>query len=134
MSLWKKPWGFRSASILLACLVLAAGCGGDNEEQGAGLRPLRWDVYKAIGSRKVRLVGQVPYCAGAPEPRVDRAVIHYAGRRVLIKLWMIGELPTKSTKCLGSLLSVFRTVKLKRDLDELKLFDASVQPPKRRYL
>lgn len=85
-----------------------------------------------MGPRQIRLFTSIEYCGG-PGATIRRPVIEYSGRRAFIELLLTPHEEPDTGGCLLQLLGVTKTVTLKRDLDELVLFDASTDPPARRW-
>jgi hypothetical protein len=129
--------GFAPASRLFMSVLLGpvaggalSGCGGG----GHGDTSIEWTVFSQVGSRTVKLVGEVDYCIGAPTPKIARAETAYVGRRVLIGLFLAAPPQAYQTdKCRGVVRAVYKSVKLKRRLAALQLFDTSTSPPTRRW-
>lgn len=119
-----------AGAILFGLALLAFGCGGgDNRSAQA----VKWGVFRQLGPRQVKLVATVEYCGDGQGPTLERPVIEYSGRRVFIELLLAPEEESDDGGCLLSLLGATKTVTLKRDLDELVLYDSSTDPPERRW-
>ena len=121
----RKPfWRHRALIALLFTALVAGGCGSEEEL-------LEWSVFKQTGPRKVKLAGVVDYCANVPKPHVQQVNARYWGSRLFLRLELS---PLESpTRCAFQAVGVYKTVTLRRDLDELELFDSSASPPERRW-
>jgi len=77
----------------------------------------------------------VAYCAGNPKPELVLLRSEYREDDVLITL-RVEKPPTRSLKsevCAGVQLFVKRKIVLKRDLDEVEIFDGGIEPPLQRW-
>lgn len=119
-----------ASAILLLAVLLVFGCGGGD---GQSAQVVEWGVARPLGPRQIKLVTSVNHCGGEPAPVIEQPVIKYSGRKVFIELHIVPEEKVDDGGCLLELLGVSKTVTLKRDLDELTLFDASTNPPERRW-
>jgi hypothetical protein len=133
-----------SACIALAVagalLVAACGTGGHESPESSGeyvhLRgALPWGVVGDTPPHSLEIAGYVGYCVGDPKPRVVVERIEYRGTRVLIRLGVQKRvLPEeKGTVCYGVDKSVSTTVMLKKNLNEVEVFDRGFRPPLRRW-
>lgn len=119
------------ATVLGAVLlgVLGVGCG--SVASGPG-RAVEWSVDRPVGKKWVRLAATVEWCS-YEVPRVEDPIIEYSGKRAYIELRIAPEREEDQTGCLLSLLGVHKTITFERDLDELVLYDASTDPPAKRW-
>lgn len=117
----------RIGGLLAVCSLIMAGCGGGDESQA-----LHWSFFKQVGPHKAKLAGEVGYCVGEPKPRVEKVLRSYSGNRVFLTLILTQERP-EPEECRAIGLGVFRTVRFKRNLGQLELFDSSIEPPRRRW-
>ena len=62
---------------------------------------------------------------------LEQPIIEYDDDRVYIELRHTPE--DDKSICLGTLLTLHKTITLERALDELVLFDASTDPPEQRW-
>jgi hypothetical protein len=113
--------------FLVTSCVSLVGCGGGDDSSA-----LQWSFFKQLGPHKAKLAGEVDYCVGEPKPRVEKVIRRYSGNRVFLTLILSPERP-KPEECRGVGLGVFRTVRFQRDLEQLELFDSSIDPPSRRW-
>ena len=124
-----------SLRTTLGCVLLvglfssALGCGGGGDHATSAVP---WHVSRVLGPRQVRLVASVEACHLHPTPAIQRPVIEYSGKKVFIELRVASQEHSEDEGCLLLKLGVYRTVTLKRNLDDLLLFDASTDPPERR--
>lgn len=119
------------AGLFFPLVLLTVGCAGG--KVGAS-QAVEWEVSRQVGPKRIRLVTSVETCSGDPVPRLKRPKVEYAGQRVFISLFVAPEIdPTPDGGCLLELLGVNQTIALKRNLDELVLFDSSTDPPERRW-
>lgn len=123
--------------VLILVVVVAVALGGCGSEGDAASREhsIQWGVFKVVGDRTVRIVGQTDHCAGHPKPRIVKVLTRYQGRRAYITalLRVPREAEDDEGFCAGLELFVYRTIKLDRDVTELSLFDSSIDPPARRW-
>lgn len=120
--------GVLAIAVLAGASLLGAGCGGSDDDGSE--RAVEWAAERAVGPRSIRLVATVEVCF---EPvQLERPIIEYSGHRVYLELRHTPE-ERKYDGCLLSLLTLHRTVTFNRDLDELILYDSSVDPPERRW-
>jgi len=77
---------------------------------------------------------EVDYCAGDPRPAIRHPQILYQGNDVYIKLKIKGsDRPSKGNLCLGSEMAITRTITLRRDLENVRVYDSGVEPPELRW-
>jgi hypothetical protein len=113
------------AVLLGVAIVELERGGGDNGSE----RAVEWKVERVIGPKTVRLVAVVGVCV---EPvRLEQPIIEYSGDRAYIELRHTPEVDYGG--CFLSLSVLHRNVAFNRALDELVLFDASTDPPERRW-
>jgi hypothetical protein len=113
-----------AALLGVALLELGRG-GGDSGSE----RAVEWKVERVIGPRAVRLVAVVGVCF---EPvRLEQPITEYSGDRAYIELRHTPEVDHGG--CFLSLMILHKNVTVNRPLDELELFDASTDPPERRW-
>jgi hypothetical protein len=124
-------------------LLLGGGCGADSTSD---VRPtkttpsdkltvhgLPWEVSKVIEPRTVVIVVGAGSCRG--KPHILRARPRYEGDSVYIR----AEIAFPKVKlrkgaiCGGSELFIRRSIKLKRDVDDIRLYDTSANPPMLRW-
>lgn len=120
------------AAVSAAALfgLLGVGCGSDASGPG---RAVEWSVDRPVGQKWVRLAATVEWCS-YEVPRIEDPIIEYAGKRVYIELRLAPqEREEGQNGCLLSLLGIHKTITLQRDLDELVLYDASTDPPAKRW-
>jgi hypothetical protein len=84
--------------------------------------------------RSIRIGSGVGYCEGDPRPRIEEPEIKYRGDEVYIRLELAKLGPSNRNKgrCAGSVKLMLKTVRLKRDLSDVSLYDSGVDPPERR--
>ncbi|MEX2105565.1 MAG: hypothetical protein WD810_01570 [Solirubrobacterales bacterium] len=136
------------SALLLAFGVFGAGCGFSSDaadvskgpSPGKSQKPLggktsilMWGVSSESPPRTITIGGGVDHCVGRPEPRIKPPHIVYRGERVFITLRV--EMPPirNGSACASVELFVGREVTLRRDLSDVKIFDAGVSPPKLRW-
>lgn len=120
----------QSSIVLLSLAVVLSGCGsGDRAD-----RSIEWAVFKPAGPRSIKLVSEINYCLGAPIPKISRVTTAYSEHRVRIELFL-AEPPGayRTENCRGIIRPVYKTIWLKRNLNSVELFDASRNPPERRW-
>ncbi len=126
MSIWQRI-AYLITGLAVASGFTLAGCGG-----GDNPNALQWVVFKELGPRKLKLVGEVDYCVGHPKPHVEKVMRSYSGNRVFLTLILSPEEP-KPEECRGVGLGVFKIVSFQRNLEQLELLDSSTDPPSRRW-
>lgn len=110
--------------------VLGVGCGSGASGPGSAVE---WSVDRPVGQKWVRLAATVEWCS-FEVPRIEDPIIEYMGKRVYIELRVAPEKREEGQNgCLLSLLGIHKTITLGRDLDELVLYDASTDPPEKRW-
>ncbi len=121
-----------SMLLLLAAIVatLTSGCGFGDDDGGE-----QWSVANVIGDRTVRIISVVGHCAGRPEPKLRVEQIEYRGNGayILAQLDKTVKPGDENKLCSGLELFVYKKVRLKRDIDQLVLYDASLDPPEQRW-
>jgi hypothetical protein len=116
--------------VLVAGVLLAAGCGNDDD---GSERVVTWSVDRPVGQKWARLAASVSWCSAEP-PRLEDPIIEYEGNRVEIELRRTPEkLQEGQNGCVLSLLVIHKKITFNRDLDELLLYDSSTDPPKKRW-
>lgn len=118
--------GVLAMTLLLGVAIAGIERGGrDNGRE----RAVEWKVERVIGPKTVHLVAVVDVCLESV--RLERPIIEYSGDRAYIEL---RHTPEDNHGGCSLLLSVLhRNVTFNRALDELTLFDASTDPPERRW-
>jgi len=125
----RKAIGALVIAALLAATLAGAGCGGNDDGSS---RAVEWAVERQLGPKRVRLSAVIDFCFEPPQ--LEQPLIEYAGHRVYIELRHTPEdLEGEHGGCLLGLLMLHKTITLERDLDELVLFDASTDPPEKRW-
>ena len=119
------------AAVALFALLLSCGCGSGSSQSAEAVE---WKVARQLTSRKVKLVASVKYCGGERYPALKPSSIRYNNNKVLIKM-VLSPQPEADSEggCLLQLLGITKTITLKRNLENLVLFDASTDPPERRW-
>lgn len=124
--------------MILALTAMTNGCGsGGNQTTGARVgESSPWEVRSVDPPRTLTVGTGVEYCSGAPKPRIARPKIVYQDDEVLITLTVVKppERPAKPGEaCRGLELFVGRKIVLKRDLEDVEVFDGGVDPPLKRW-
>lgn len=117
-------------TALAGSTLLAVGCGsgGDGSD-----RAVEWGVDRQLGPKSLRVGSTVEVC-WAPV-QLEQPIIEYENDRGYIELRHIlekGEGEYGGCPLTGPL-TLYKTITLERDLDELVLFDASTNPPEKRW-
>jgi hypothetical protein len=100
---------------------------------------MKWTFRSSPSALKVKIVGSVDYCIGAPKPRISETEVKYSGQSVYIKAYVSrpqerhDDYRVETTICAGVGLFVRKTVTLDRPVRGSVLFDASVDPPVERW-
>lgn len=126
---------------MAACALLALGLTwGAFSADGPSMKgnprnAFEWAVVRHPSERVIRVGHGVGYCVGDPRPRIKEPEIAYRGGDVYIRLELAkrGPLPSSGGLCAGLELLVKKTIRLKRDLSGLNLYDSGVDPPERRW-
>lgn len=121
-----------SVAVVFGLAVLS-GCG---ERSSTGLQVVDWGVASIEGPRAVKIVGEVDYCVGAPEPRMQDATVTSDAEKIYIKALLSNPADTvqdDKSLCAGVVRAVYKTVMLDRDISESVLFDAGHDPPIERW-
>lgn len=124
--------GVLAAAVLAGAALLAAGC--DSSDDGSQ-RAVDWSVDPPVdpNSNWVRLAATVEVCS-VYAPLLEEPIIEYSDNRVYIELRQTPEEKEEGRKgCALGLLGAFKKITFERDLDELVLYDASTDPPEKRW-
>lgn len=126
----KKVIGLLAIAMLLAMSLAGVGCG--NGDDGSE-RAVEWRIDPPVGTNWVRLSATIGVCH-LDSPLLERPIIEHEGSRVYIELRRTPEeLSEDVNGCFLELIGAFKKVTFERDLDELVLFDASTDPPEKRW-
>jgi hypothetical protein len=124
----RKAMGSLLVMMLLSAALLGAGCGGSDDNGSE--RAVKWGVDRPVGPNWVRIRAVLDGCS--PDlPLLEEPIIEYKRNRVYIELRQSPE--EGKGICFLNLPIAFKKVTFERDLDELVLFDASTDPPARRW-
>lgn len=126
----------KSALVVLTITVLAAallgvGCGSGGDDGSE--RAVDWKVERRLGPKEVRLSAVLDEACSPAPPLLEPPIIEYMGKRVEIELRRTPELYEDRKGCFLNLIVAHKKITLKRDLDELVLFDSSTDPPEQRW-
>ncbi len=113
-------------AVLLSATLLASGCGGGDD---GFERAVEWHVVRPVGPKSVRLVSTFEGCSKPVQ--LEPPFIEHDGDRIYLELRHTPE--DEQGICFFSVETLHKTVTFDRDLDELVLFDASTDPPERRW-
>lgn len=128
----RKAIGVLVIAALVAATLLGVGCGSSGDDGSE--RAVKWGVDRPVDPKRVRLVASIKVCWRLDLPLLEEPIVEYKGNRVYIELRQTpDELEGERKGCLLRLLGAYKTITLERDLDELVLFDASADPPERRW-
>ena len=129
--------------ITTAILSFAMACGDSSPADGTGVavegrddNSFNWGVIFNPTLRTIKIGSGVGYCVGDPRPRIMRPDIKYRGDDVYIRLELKRPPPSRPSRngpCRGVELLVTRTINLRRDLSDLRLYDSGVEPPELRW-
>ena len=127
----RRAIGALAIAALLTATLFGVGCGGGGDDGSE--RAVQWGVDREVGPKRVRLSAVIRSCAESSPP-LERPVVEYSGNHVFIELRTAPErLSEGQNGCFLSLDVAYKTITLDRDLDELVLFDASTDPPEKRW-
>lgn len=120
--------GVLAIAALAGATLLGVGCGG-GDDSGSD-RAVQWGIDLPVGPNWVRIRAVIEVCS--PDlPLLEEPIIEYKGNRVYIELRHTTE--DENGICFLNLPVAFKKITFERDLDELVLFDASTDPPERRW-
>lgn len=124
-------------------MAIGTACGSspspDEKEMHSGgavdVQTLPWGIVSVSQPRTIRIGAQVGYCVGDPRPRIRRAPTKYRNGAVYIKVEAVlpREKPSDKGLCGGKVLFLYKTITLKRDLADVKVYDSSISPPGLRW-
>jgi hypothetical protein len=123
----RKAMGALAIAVLVGAILLGAGCGGGDDSGSE--RAVKWWVEPPVGPNWVRARAVIEACIH-DQPLVEAPIIEYKGNRVYIEL---RHSPENLGGCALNLPIASKKITFERDLDELVLFDSSIDPPKRRW-
>jgi hypothetical protein len=112
---------------LIAAMLIGVGCAEGSSDEPH--RALKWGVERQVGPKAVRVSATIETCTMKVPP--IEPVTEYSGNRVYIELRE--PLEGHHAGCFLGLIGIHRVIKLKRELDEVALFDLSTHPPTRRW-
>jgi hypothetical protein len=138
-------WSRRVCCVTGAAVMMVAAVGCNSERPVRShskhyggpvvLRVMQWKVVFAVAPKIVRIIVEAGYCVGRPKPWIQRADMRYQGDGVYLKAevafprwprWAKGD-------CAGVGLFLYKRVELKRDLADVRLYDAKTSPPSLRW-
>jgi len=140
-----KCWPVPTVAVAAAITLLVGGACGANSPSSVRseatpssndkfvIRSLPWEVVTVVEPRTVVIVLGAGSCSGKPHILQTRS--RYKGDSVYIQVevafpkvkWRKGVI------CGGTELFLRRSVKLRRDVDDVRLFDTSANPPILRW-
>lgn len=130
--------------LLSSLALVAIGCGeassSSTDTPNAGHKArandvLEWSVRSVSPPRRVTVGGGVGYCVGDPKPRIDRPQIRYqdASAYIMLRVRESRHEPSEESVCADVELFVSRTITLRRNVADIKLYDSGVEPPRLRW-
>ena len=121
-------------SLVVLSGVTACGSSASPKHESAGtVRIVHWGINRQLGKRTVRIAAAVPYCGyDRPKPRVQRIRKVERPGRAVITMFVFFPRVGKGG-CTDVELGVMKTVRLKRPLSKISLYDGSVTPPRKRW-
>jgi hypothetical protein len=131
MTFRSKGIGVLAITALAGAILFGVGCGSGDD---GSARAVKWGVDPPVGPNWVRLSAVVEVCT-IELPLLEEPIVEYTGRnRVEIELRQTPEGADEGEKgCVLGLLVAFKKITFERDLDELVLYDASTDPPEKRW-
>ncbi len=124
--------GALAIAMLIGMTLLAVGCGsGDDGSE----RAVEWSVDPPVdpNSNWVRLAATVEVCS-VYVPLLEEPIIEYSDNRAYIELRQTPEEKEEGRNgCVLGLLVPHKMITLERDLGDLILYDASTDPPEKRW-
>lgn len=120
--------GALAIAVLVGAILLGVGCGGGDDSGSE--RAVQWGVEPRVGPNWVRARAVIEACSPDP-PLLEEPIIEYEANRVYIEL---RHTPNDDKGiCFLNLPIASKKITFERDLDELVLFDASTDPPEKRW-
>jgi hypothetical protein len=129
----RKAMGALAIVALAGAVLLGVGCGSNGDDGSE--RAVEWSVDPPVdpSSNRVRLAATVEVCS-VYVPLLEEPIIEYTDNRAYIELCQTPEKKEEGRNgCVPELLGAHKTITLERNLGELVLYDASTDPPKRRW-
>jgi hypothetical protein len=123
----RKATGALATVALLAATLFGAGCGGGDD---VSKRAVEWGVDPPVGPNWARINAAIEGC-NPDLPLLEKPIIEYKGNRVYVELRRTPE--DGKGICVLNLPNASKKITFERDLDELVLFDASTDPPEKRW-
>ncbi len=96
-------------------------------------RPVYWHVVSLEGSHALKISSNVEQCYGQPRPKFSKVIVKEWKDRAYIKTSAVFKRLVSADACLFSGLSLFRTVRIRQDLSDVKVYDTKSQPPRLRH-
>lgn len=124
-------------AAVAAISSMGMACGASDDEAGTAVesgsaKPFEWGVITPDPPRALVVGGGIDYCVGEPRPRIARPRVEYRGDDVYVRL-NVKRPPKKVSKgeaCFVKELLITRAITLRRDLSEVEVYNADVEPPK----
>lgn len=136
------------AVLLLGMCGSLSACGSNSPEPDLGravfsdsvdgkfvVRPIHWRVSSVAGKRSVNIYSSLGYCKGDRKPRYAKHEVIERDSDFFITLFAAFPRVKASTgsACLGIGWSVDRVIRLPQELTGSRLYDNSLDPPRKRW-
>jgi hypothetical protein len=142
---WQSPFIRTLGAIALSMAILLVGpaCGASSNggektprvQKAINHHVSPWGISSIVGQRRIRIVSSVDYCAGDPKPHIRHVSILYHDWAAYVTVEAV--IPRRKspgmTFCAGIELPLYRTIRLTRDLKDVKIYDGGIDPPQQRW-
>jgi hypothetical protein len=136
---WYRRSYFKVAS---AAMLLMCGCGDDQGSTGPPSKingsentlTSRWRLLSPPEGATVRIGSPVPWCYGAPKPRIADVRIKGRAKKVTLTVLLVDQSKDEGdSTCADLEAGVTKTVRLNEPLGTRQLYDGGASPPEKRW-
>jgi hypothetical protein len=123
-------------------LLWVAGCGEEQaslrsltpHHESETTRPIRWRLLSPPKGATVRIGSPVPWCYGAPKPRIADVRIKGRAKRVTLTALLVDQSKDEGdSTCADLEAGVMKTVRLNQPVGNRQLYDGGASPPEKRW-
>ena len=110
--------------------------GGTGQNVAVTMEAVPWRISSVPGPRTIAVIGEVGHCVGDPRPRLRGAQIRYRNDAAYVRLNAAipkKKMSTKNELCAGVELFLRTRITLRRDVEDLRIYDGSTKPPELRW-